>query len=100
VLDLREALLGLLLTRRQVALGLLAPLGEVRLEVGGGLRGLGAGLLEEGVGLLALLLRVLLGLATQLGGVALGLISTIRTPSSSALALRSAANDSASLRTC
>jgi hypothetical protein len=74
VLDLREALLGLLLTRGQVALGLLAALGEVRLEVGGGLRGLGAGLLEEGVGLLTLGLRVLLRLGTQLGGVALGLL--------------------------
>jgi len=92
VLDLRETLLRLLLTGRQVALGLLAALGEVRLEVGGGLRGLGAGLLEEGVGLLALLLRS--------WAESLLAFSTIRTPSSSALALRSAANDSASLRTC
>jgi hypothetical protein len=74
VLDLREALLGLGLTRGQVALGLLAALGEVRLEVGGGLGGLGTGLLEEGVRLLALGLRVLLRLPPQLRGVALGLL--------------------------
>ncbi|MGX1117914.1 hypothetical protein RKD37_003277 [Streptomyces ambofaciens] len=36
--------------------------------------GLGAGLLEEGVGLVALGLRVLLRLGAQLGGVALGLL--------------------------
>ncbi len=74
MLDLGEALLGLGLTGRQVALGLLAALGEVRLEVRGGLRGLGTGLLEEGVRLLALGLRVLLRLGTQLGGVTLGLL--------------------------
>ncbi len=74
MLDLREALLGLGLTRGQVPLGLLAALGEVRLEVGGGLCGLGAGLLEEGVRLLPLGLRVLLRLGTQLGRLALGLL--------------------------
>ncbi len=48
VLDLREPL-RLRLTRRQVALRLLAPLREVRLEVGGRLRRLRPGLLEERV---------------------------------------------------
>ncbi len=74
MLDLREALLGLLLTGGEVALGLLAALGQVGLEVGGGLRGLGPGLLEEGVRLLALGLRVLLRLGAQLGSFALGLL--------------------------
>ncbi|EGJ74662.1 putative cellulose-binding protein [Streptomyces sp. Tu6071] len=74
VLDLRETLLGLRLTRGEVALGLLAALGEIRLEVGGGLRGLGAGLLEEGVRLLALRLGVLLRLGPQVAGLALGLL--------------------------
>lgn len=72
VLDLGETLLGLGLTGREVALRLLAPLGEVRLEVGGGLRGLGAGL-EEGVRL-ALLLGVLLGVGAERVRLALRLL--------------------------
>lgn len=65
MLDLGEALLGLGLTGREVALRLVAALGQVGLEVRGGLGGLGAGLLEEGIRLLALLRRVLLGLGAQ-----------------------------------
>ncbi len=79
MLDLGQPLLGLGLTGGQVALGLLAALRQVGLELQRGLGGLGAGLLEEGVRLLALVLRVLVGLGAQLGGVALGLVDDPQT---------------------
>src|SRR5262245_9537694 len=70
--------LGGLLPGREVSLGLLTPLGEARLELGGGLRGLRAGCLEDALGLVPLRCSLVGRLRAHLSRLFAGFLEELR----------------------